>query len=153
MTIKETIQKDFITAMKTKDDVAKAALSGIKAKITEAEKLKPGTILNDADVTKVIVSMVKQYKQSYDAFINGDRSDLAEKEFHEMAVLQKYLPAEMGESEIRAALAEIMQDLSVVVTNPNALIGKSIGEFNKKYAGCADVQVVKRIATDLVNPL
>lgn len=153
MTIKETIQQDFITAMKAKDEVAKAALSGIKAKITEVEKLKSGTVLSDADVTKVIASAVKQYKQSYDAFIAGDRSDLAEKEFQEMTVLQRYLPAEMSESEIRAALAEIMQDLSVVITNPIALIGKSIGEFNKKYTGRADVQTVKRIATDLANPL
>lgn len=153
MTIKETIQQDFITAMKTKDEVSKAALSGIKAKITEAEKLKTGTVLSDADVTKVIVSAVKQYKQSYEAFIAGDRGDLAEKEFHEMTVLQRYLPAEMSESEIRVALVEIMQGLNVAVTSPTALIGKSIGEFNKKYTGRADTQVVKRIATDLVNPL
>jgi uncharacterized protein YqeY len=139
--------------MKAKDDVAKAALSGIKAKITEAEKLKTETVLSDVDVTKVIMSAVKQYKQSYDAFIAGDRGDLAEKEFHEMTVLQRYLPAEMSESEIRTALAEIIQDFSVVVTNPQALIGKSIGEFNKKYTGRAEVQVVKRIATDIVNPL
>jgi len=153
MTIKETIQRDFIVAMKTSDGVAKSALSGIKAKITEAEKLKPGTVLSDEDVIKVITTAVKQRKQSYDAYIDGDRSDLAEQEFHEMIVLQKYLPAEMSEAEIKAALAEIIQDLSVVVSNPQALVGKSIGEFNKKYTGRADVQIVKRIATDIVNPL
>ncbi len=153
MTIKETIQCDFIAAMKAGDSVAKSALSGIKAKITEAEKLKSGTVLSDEDVIKLIMTAVKQRKQSYDAYIDGDRSDLAEQEFHEMVVLQKYLPTKMSEAEIKAALAEIIQDFSVVVTNPQALIGKSIGEFNKKYTGRADVQIVKRIATDIINPL
>jgi len=152
MTIKEIIQRDFITAMKTSDGVAKSALSGIKAKITEAEKLKLGTVLSDDDVIKVITTAVKQRKQSYDAYIAGDRSDLAEQEFAEMIVLQKYLPAEMSEAEIKAALVKIIQNFSIVFTNQQALVGKSIGEFNKKYAGRADIQVVKRIAADIVNP-
>lgn len=54
MKLKERIQNDFITAMKAKDEIAKTALSGIKAKITEAEKANGNTELSEDELIKVI---------------------------------------------------------------------------------------------------
>jgi len=68
MKLKETIQKDFIEAMKAKDVNAKAALSSLKSKITEAEKAKSNTELSEAEVIKVLTSAIKQRKQSIEEF-------------------------------------------------------------------------------------
>ena len=63
MTLKEQIQKDFVVAMKAKDENAKSALSSLKAKITEAEKAGFSQNLNDEEVVKVLVKAIKQREE------------------------------------------------------------------------------------------
>jgi uncharacterized protein YqeY len=152
MSLKEKINADFITAMKEKNAVAKMALSGLKTKVTEAEKMNGNSELSDQEVLKVITTAIKQRKQSYDAFMLGNRNDLATKEQEEMKVLEVYLPKQMTEDEIGIAVREIMSNFDGVITNPQALIGKTIGEFNKQYQGMVDINLVKTIITNLVNP-
>ena len=151
MSLKEKINADFIIAMKAKALVVKSALSSIKAKITEGEKLNGNSELSDQEVLKVITTAIKQRKQSYDAFMLGNREDLAINEQEEMKVLEIYLPKQMTEEEIESAVRTIIQEMSVVVTNPQALTGKTIGEFNKQYQGMADITVVKSIVNNLIN--
>ena len=151
MSLKEKINTDFIIAMKAKALVVKSALSSIKAKITEGEKSNGNSELSDQEVLKVITTAIKQRKQSYDAFMLGGREDLAIKEQEEMKVLEIYLPKQMTPQEITDALTEIMQGFSGVVTNPQALVGKTIGEFNKRYQGCADIGIVKNIVNNLIE--
>jgi uncharacterized protein YqeY len=67
MTLKQKIQSDFIKAMKAGDQNAKAALSSVKAKITEAEKVKANVELEDKDIIAILSTAIKQRKQSYDA--------------------------------------------------------------------------------------
>ena len=57
----------------------------------------------------------------------------------------------MTESEIESALREIIKDMSGVITNPQALSGGAVGEFNKKFQGQADVAVVKSIVTKIIQ--
>ena len=151
MSLKEKINADFIIAMKAKALVVKSALSSIKAKITEGEKLNGNSELSDQEVLKVITTAIKQRKQSYDAFMLGNREDLAINEQEEMKVLEIYLPKQMTEEEIESAVRTIIQEMSAVVTNPQALTGKTIGEFNKQYQGMADITVVKSIVNNLIN--
>lgn len=152
MSLKEKINQDFITAMKAKDLVVKSALSGIKSKITEAEKAKGNVELSDQDVLKVITTGIKQRKQSYDAFVLGNREDLATKEQDEIKVLEVYLPKQMTELEIQVEIRKIVQEGTQVSTNTQALIGKIVGEFNRRHQGMADVSVVKKFVTELINP-
>lgn len=152
MTIKARIQADFVTAMKEKNDTAKAALSGLKSKITEAEKANGNTELTDDAVLKVINTAIKQRKESADAFIKGNRNDLAMKELAEVEVINKYLPAQMSEADIEIAVRQIIAESAGVVTNPQILIGKTMGAFNKQYTGRADNNLVKAVITRIVNP-
>lgn len=149
MTLKEQIQKDFITAMKNKNEVSKSALSGLKAKITEAEKVN-GTELSDIDVLKVINKAIKQREESIRLFIEGGRPELSVKESEEMIVLKNYLPSQMTDNEIENAVREIIVGLPVM-TNANALSGKTMGEFNKKYQGRADSKRVSEIIKKVVS--
>jgi uncharacterized protein len=151
MNLKEQIQKDFIQAMKSKDENGKRAISSLKAKITEAEKANKNTELNDSEVVKVVSSAIKQRKQSFDEYTKFGRIDLANIEEVEIQILERYLPKQMDSSEIETAVREIIQSLSEVVTNPNALIGRTIGEFNKKYVGRADVGEVRMVIEKIVG--
>jgi uncharacterized protein YqeY len=145
MTLKEQIQSKFIEAMKAKDDVSKSALSGLKAKITEAEKANGNISLGDTEIVKVVSSAIKQRKQSVDAFEQAGRTDLVDKEKGEILVLEAFLPKQMTEEEIEKAVREIILGMTDVSTNPNALQGKTMGAFNKAYSGQADSKVVMEI--------
>jgi uncharacterized protein YqeY len=149
MTLKEQIQKDFITAMKNKDESTKSALSGLKSKITEAEKVN-GSELSDDDILKIINKGIKQREESIRLFIDGGRPELAVKESEERIVLMNYLPAQMTDEEIEIAVREIIVGLPTM-TNANALSGKTMGEFNKKYQGKADSKRVSEIIKKVVS--
>jgi len=145
MTLKEQIQSKFIEAMKAKDDVSKSALSGLKAKITEAEKANGNISLGDTEIVKVVSSAIKQRKQSVDAFEQAGRTDLVDREKGEIIVLEYFLPKQMSEESIETAVREIISSLPDVATNTNALQGKTMGAFNKAYPGQADPKVVMEI--------
>ena len=151
MTIYEQIQKNFIVAYKAKDENAKAALSSIKAEVTKAEKAAPSFVATDAEMIKIINKAIKQREESIKMYETGGRPELVQKEADEATVLRNYMPAQMTNQEITLALKEILQDLSVTITNPQALVGKSIGEFNKRYQGRADIGTVKGIVNQLIE--
>lgn len=149
--MKKKIQEAFVNAMKAKDDVAKSALSSLKAAITLAEKVDGVTDLSEDEIYKIVNKAIKQREESQKIYEDAGRDELARKECDEANVLRMFLPKQMTPNEIGQALTEIMQSFPDTITNPNVLIGKSIGEFNKKYQGRADVGVVKEIATKLIQ--
>jgi uncharacterized protein YqeY len=151
MNLKEKIYSDFVVAFKAKDERAKSALSSLKAKITEGEKSNGNQELADESILKILNSAIKQRNQSYDAFIAGKREDLARKEYDEMLVLQNYLPKQMTEEEIEKAVREIIVGLSDVSSNANALIGKTMGNFNKNFSGKADSKTVMSVINKVVK--
>ena len=151
MTLKEQIFADFITAMKAKDDVAKSALSSVKAKITEAEKATGDWKPTDGEVLKIVIKAIKQREESQSIYEKAGREEQALAEASEAAVLKNYLPKPMTEVEIRNVVRSISSDLLGVVPNTQALKGKTIGEFNKQYNGRADVSIVKRIVDEIVG--
>ena len=151
MSLKETIEKDFINAFKAKDVNAKAALSSIKAAITIAEKANPSWVATDDEVIKIISKGIKQREESIKMYELACREELVHKETDEICVMQKYMPSKMNHQDIANALIEIMQGFSGVITNPQALMGKTIGEFNKRYQGRADIGEVKEIVNKLVE--
>jgi uncharacterized protein YqeY len=151
MIIKERIDVDYITAYKSKDDTTKAALSSIKAAITVAEKSNGTWVATNDEIIKIINKGIKQREESIKMYETAGRQELVNKEKSEIEVLKKYMPAQMSVDEITLALKEILQDLSVTIKNPQALVGKTIGEFNKKYQGRADIGTVKNIVSQLVN--
>jgi len=151
MTLRERIETDYIIAFKAKDNTAKAALSSIKAKITEAEKGNTGFVSTDDEIVKIINKAIKQREDSIRMYDAGGRAELSQKEADEVTVLKNYMPAQMNQQEITDALIQIMQGFSSVITNPQALQGKTIGEFNKRYQGRADIGTVKMLLSNLVE--
>ena len=151
MIIREQINADFITAMKAKDEVAKMALNSIKAAITNAEKGNGTWVATNEEVIKIISKGIKQREESIRMYDLACRPELVAKEQDEISILKKYMPAQMTPQEITDALSGIIKGFVGVITNPQALIGKTIGEFNKQYQGRADIGTVKMIVNTLVE--
>ena len=105
--LKETIQESFIVAMKAKDETAKSAISGVKAKITEAEKANGNKDLSDPEVIKVIAKAIKQRRESQEIYEKAGRGELAKKECDEACVLESFMPKQMSPQEITDSLIEI----------------------------------------------
>lgn len=151
MTLKEQIHYDFVVAVKDRDEVTKMSLECLKSKILEAEKTTRGRILTNDEVVKIIVSQIKQRNQSYEEFINAGREDLANKELNEIKIMENYLPTQLCDEELEDIISEIMIRIGQLTTNKNALIGKTIGEFNKSYPGMADPRMVSKITQEIAN--
>lgn len=148
--IENKIQEDFIIAMKNKDENTKLALQGLKTKITEAEKEKGNTKLDDNEIIKLVTKMIKQREESIIQYKSANRGDLVAKEEMEITALSKYMPEKFTDDEIATKCNEIIEIFKGLNLNQNALIGKTIGDFNKKYPGMTDVNKIRIVVETLL---
>jgi uncharacterized protein YqeY len=134
MSLSETIQKDIVTAMKSKDEMKLGVLRMVKAafQLKEVEKLRK---LDDQESIQLLQTLVKQRKESIDQFTKGGRQDLVEKEVKELSILEQYLPAGPSPAEMEAAVSKaiaetgansIKQMGAVVKVAKSALEGKTV---------------------------
>ena len=143
----DRISNDIKEAMKAQDKVALATLRNIKKVLLEA-KTAPCAVdtVSDDAALKIIQKLVKQGRESAQLYQSQGRSDLAQEELAQVAVMEKYLPAQMSEEEIEAAVKAIIAELGV--TTPQEM-GKVMGVATKQLAGKADGRaisgIVKRI--------
>ena len=101
--------------------------------------LKERITLDDAQVTSVLEKMIKQRKESIVAFEKGARADLVAKETAEIVILQPYLPAQLGEAELDALIAEAIASTGAASIKD---MGKVMGVVKAKAAGKADMGAV-----------
>src|SRR6202021_938530 len=103
MSYLDRIQKELTEAMKSKDELRLSVLRMVKTalKNKEIEKIRP---LDDAESLQVLQTLVKQRKESDDQFTKGGRSDLADKETKETAIIETYLPAGANEADMDQAI-------------------------------------------------
>jgi uncharacterized protein len=109
MTLDERISRDITAAMKAQDAARLSALRMAKAalKNKEIDKRAP---LDEGEVVKVLQTLVRQREDSIEQFTRGNRADLAAKERAEIEVLKGYLPAEVGEETIQAAVEQAVAE-------------------------------------------
>jgi hypothetical protein len=132
MPIAEQITKDMTAAMKARDELRLSTLRMVKAalKNKEVEKLAP---LDDKEVLAVLVTLIKQRRDSIEQFTRGGRQDLADKEAAEIRIIESYMPQAASQEEIlatvRAAIAEMgsptMKDMGGVMKNVMAKFAAS----------------------------
>ena len=114
MALIDRIQKDLIEAMKSKEELRLSVLRMVKSalKNKEIEKIRP---LDDAESMQILQTLVKQRKESAEAFAKGGRADLADKETREIAMIEAYLPAAANEADMDRAV-----DLAITETSANS---------------------------------
>lgn len=112
MSLAKKIDQDTIAAMKAKDAVLTGVLRMVKAAVKgkEIDKRAP---LTDAEVQQVLTTMIKQRRESIEQFTKGNRADLADKEAHEITVIEGYMPQAASEDEIRDLVEQTIADLAV----------------------------------------
>jgi uncharacterized protein YqeY len=136
-------------AMKNKDEALLRGLRAIKAEIIKA-KTEPGAngaISEDTEM-KLLQKLVKQRKDSLTIFQEQNRADLADKEAEEIAVIEKFLPVQMTEEAVKAAVETIVKELGAA--GPQDL-GKVMGIASKQLAGKADGKLIAAIAKNALT--
>ena len=138
MTLKERITEDMKTAMRSGEKDRLAVIRLLQAAIKQRE-VDERITLDDAQVTSVLEKMIKQRKESIVAFEKGARADLVAKETAEIVILQPYLPAQLGEAELDALIAEAIASTGAASIKD---MGKVMGIVKSKAAGKADMGAV-----------
>jgi hypothetical protein len=135
LTLKEQITEDMKTAMRAKDVERLGTVRLLLAAIKQKE-VDERVVVDDVAVVAIVDKLIKQRKDSIEAFQKAARTDLADKEAAEMKILQAYLPARMSAEEVSAAVKAIVTELGA--TGPGDM-GKVMGAVKVQLAGKADM--------------
>ena len=135
MALKDQITEDMKTAMRAKDSERLGTIRLLLAAMKQKE-VDERVVLDDAAVVTIVDKLIKQRKDSLEAFQKAERKDLADKEAAEMVVLQAYLPARLSAEEVAAEVKAIVTELGA--SGPGDM-GKVMGAVKSKLAGKADM--------------
>lgn len=147
MSLEETINSDLKAAMLAKNDAALRALRAVKSAILLAKTSGAGGTISTDEEMKILQKLVKQRKESVEIYEKQGRPDLSKTEKEEIAVIEKFLPAQMNEEQIRMELKRIIADLGA--SSPSET-GKVMGVASKTFAGKADNKIVATIVKELL---
>lgn len=148
MSLETDVMSHLKEAMKTKDEGALRALRAIKAEIIKA-KTEPGAngAVDTAGEIKLLQRLAKQRKESIETFEKNNRQDLADKEKEELGIIEKFLPAQMSEDELKKALTAIIAEMGVSAPSD---MGKVMGIATKQLAGKADGKAISAMVKTLL---
>ncbi|MGB7757630.1 MAG: GatB/YqeY domain-containing protein [Salinisphaera sp.] len=140
MNIKDQLSEDMKSAMRARDKERLSVIRMVNAAIKQRE-VDDGTTLEDPDVLAVIEKMVKQRRDAETQYRDAGRDELADAEAAEISVLEHYLPAQLSEAEIDAAI-----DRAMAGTGAESMrdMGKVMGQLKSELAGQADMSVVSQ---------
>jgi len=141
MDIKDQLNSDVINAMKSGDKATTETLRGLKSAIKYAE-IEIGHDLDNEETLTVIAKQAKQRRDSITEFEKAGRNDLVEKEATELALLEKYLPAQMSEGDIDKVVQAVIAELGV--TDMKGM-GQVMQRAMADLKGQADGKIVNQI--------
>ena len=145
--IKDSIQSDQIKYLKEGNKEDSSTLRFALSFINKEEKDK-NIVLNDSEVIKVLKSMIKRNKDSYDQFMNAGRQELADKEKKEMDLLSTYLPEVLGEVETEEIVKKIITELGITSIKE---MGKAMGMIKNNHGDTVDMSLVSTFIKKLLS--
>ena len=146
MSLEETVNTDIKSAMLKKDDAALRGLRAMKQVILMAKTSGSGNISAE-DEMKMLQKLIKQRKESVEIYKQQNREDLAKTELEEIAVIEKYLPKQLSEDEIKNQLKVLVEQNNA---NGPADLGRIMGIASKHFAGKADNKVVSTLLKQML---
>lgn len=135
MSLKDQITEDMKTAMRAKDSERLGTIRLLLAAIKQKE-VDERVVVDDVAVVAIVDKLIKQRKDSIEAFQKAARTDLADKEAFELTVLQAYLPVRMTADEVLTAVKAIVTELGA--SGPGDM-GKVMGAVKAQLAGKAEM--------------
>ena len=149
MSLETQVMNLMKDAMKAKAEGTLRGLRAIKAEIIKA-KTEPGAggVITEDGELKLLQKLVKQRKDSLEIYTQQNRADLAIKESEEITVIENFLPQQLNEADLKAAVAAII--ISVGATS-SADMGKVMGVASKQLAGKTDGKTISAVAKELLS--
>ena len=140
----DQLQEELKIALKAGEKAKMMGLRNIIGKIKAAQIDKGETLTNEESL-KILKTAAKQLKESIDQYRKGGRDDLAEKEAFELTLLEKYLPEQLSEEQIRQTVKNIVKN-----TGSGSMqdMGKVMGATMQELAGSADGKIVQKIVQE-----
>jgi uncharacterized protein YqeY len=149
MSLEEKVMADLKTAMLAKDEKSLRSLRAIKAAIINLKTSEGFSgVVKDDDEIKLLQKLVKQRKESLEIYEKQNRNDLAEKEKEEIGVIEKFLPTQMSEEELKEVIASIIKETGAT---SQADMGKVMGLANKQLGGKADGKTIAAIVKEILG--
>ena len=162
MSLKERIQQNIYSSIKDRKELEVSVLRQLSAAILNKEKEKRYKIskekpelsgnelekesqLTDEETIEVLSSEIKKRKESILAFEKGNREDLVNKEKQELEILQKYLPEQLSEEEVKKLVKEAVEKVGAKEMKD---MGKVMAELMPKVKGKADGSLVSKIVKE-----
>lgn len=149
MSLENQVMAEMKDAMKAKNEGVLRALRAIKAEIIKA-KTDPGAggVIDEATEQKFLQKMMKQRRDSLEIFEKQGRADLATKEKEEIAVIEKFLPKQLSEAELKEAIKTIISQTGATSA---ADMGKVMGVASKQLSGKADGKTISIIVKEILS--
>lgn len=148
MSLETKIAEDLKEAMKSKDQAALRSVRAIKAAILLFKTDGSGNSLDAAGEIKILQKLVKQRQDSLDIYEKQGREDLAVTEREEIAIIQKYLPAQLSEAELKTSIQALITETGASSVKE---MGKVIGLANQRLAGKAEGKAIAAMVKELLN--
>ena len=147
---KQELQAELILAMKAQDEVKKSTLRMLISAISyfEIEKGGAGYVATEEDVMMVIEKQAKNRKDSITEYAKAERYDLVDKEQAELDILQKYLPEQMPEDEVKAIVESTITETGATSMQD---MGKLMGALNAKLKGKAYMGLASEIVKEKLS--
>jgi len=143
MSLQNQVMEEIKVAMKAKDSITLESLRAIKSALLLAQTEKgAGDEMSDTDEIKLIQKLVKQRKDSAAIFKEQGRKDLAEPELAQVAVIEKFLPAQLSVDEIEKVVIQIIESTGATGMKD---MGKVMGMVSKQLGGQADGKTISGI--------
>ncbi|MGD8560880.1 MAG: GatB/YqeY domain-containing protein [Desulfarculaceae bacterium] len=141
MGLGQKVDADLKAALKAKDELATSCLRLVRAALKNKEKELRRDLTEDEDI-QVLKTLAKQRQESIAKFTEGGRTDLADKESAELKIIERYLPAQMDESEVGALLDQVFSEL-----DPQGMkdMGGVMKEAMARLKGRADGKLVNQL--------
>lgn len=148
MNLEQQIMAEMKDAMKARNEALLRGLRAIKAEIIKA-KTEPGAAgeISAEKEISMLQKMVKQRKDSLEIYKKQNREDLAQKEEEEIALIEKFLPKQLGQEELKK---EVQQIISETGASSASDMGKVMGAATKKLAGRADGKTISSMVKELL---
>ena len=140
----DQLQEELKIAMKAGEKAKMMGLRNIIGKI-KAAQIDKGKTLTDEESLKILKTATKQLKESLDQYRKGGRDDLAEKEAFELTLLEKYLPEQLSEEQIRQTVKNIVKNTGAGSMQD---MGKVMGATMQELVGSADGKIVQKIVQE-----
>ena len=145
----QRIKEDLKEALKAGDGFRVGTLRMVLSSLHNKEIEKKGKgqepKLTEEETIEVLMSEAKKRKESIEAYLKGNRSDLADKEKKELEIITIYLPKQLSEEEIKKIVQETIQKIGAQSEKD---FGKAMGEVMKELKGKADASLVSQIVKE-----